>query len=86
MSIKTEKPRVGHFSPKFRGPLAENWGSDPKTIIYGRNDTDVLYPRAKFGRDRFTHGDARTRGVRRGGGGLRGSNPPYWTSQKIVTQ
>jgi len=43
----TEKPRVGHFSPKH--------------FVYGKNDAYVLYPYAKFGGDRFTHGDARTK-------------------------
>jgi len=28
-------------------------------VVYGKNGTDVLYPRAKFGGDWFTHGDTR---------------------------
>jgi len=32
----TEKPRVGYFSSRFRGILAQILGSDPKTIAYGK--------------------------------------------------
>jgi len=53
----TENSLDGHFFPKFREPLSQKL--DVRS--HGINDTDVLYPPAKFGGDRFIHGDTRTK-------------------------
>jgi len=57
----TERPCVNHFPPKFRGPLFQKLGAESQNNCLRKNGTDVLYPPAKFGGDRFTHGDARTK-------------------------
>jgi len=37
------KNRASVISPQnFRGPYPQNWGSDPKTVVYRKHGTDVL--------------------------------------------
>ena len=58
-----QKTAIGQFSPKFSGaPGAKTMGHIQKSYWY-KNETDVLYALAKFGGDRWTHGDRRWRTV-----------------------
>ena len=50
------KPQSGNLHQIFGGPGHKNYGWDQKKLGV-QNGTDVLYAHAKFGGDRWTHGD-----------------------------